>query len=105
VGDVTLPTPGEVEGMRERHVPDRAGLTTCGTCPQTWPCDAARLLALVDSLTEQHEYEYLRATSRTERLAAVLAECDRTEGYEHRRALTLGTLVDRIRRAATGEAT
>ena len=50
MGDVTLPTPGEVEEMRARHVPDRAGLTTCDTCPQHWPCDAARLLALVDSV-------------------------------------------------------
>lgn len=114
-----LPTPADVEGMRQRHVPKGFGVAYCDPCDAHWPCDAARLLALVDSQAEQIDRidiergefldealrHKLRAIERGLRLAAVLAECDRTEDYEHRRSLTLSTLVDRIRRAATGEAT
>ena len=96
MGDVTLPTPGEVEGMRERHVAipgsDIGGPLLCERCMFAWPCDAARLLALVDS--------------QSARLAAVLAECDLLDVA---RALghvwTYGQIQERIRRAATGEAT
>ena len=98
MGDATPPTPGEVEGMRERHVRQevRCGQhgcdEHCAWCADPWPCDAARLLALVDS--------------QSARLAAVLAECDLLDVA---RALghvwTYGQIQERIRRAATGEAT
>jgi len=100
-----LPTPGEVEGMRERHVPTDLGRVEvcCQGCEDTsdgcvpWPCDAARLLALVD-----HEHRHGLAwvstvVERDARLDAVIAECDlldeQTSGY---------VSTDRIRRAATG---
>lgn len=44
-----LPTPTEVEGMRERHVPEGFGVAYCGPCDTPWPCDPARLLALVEA--------------------------------------------------------
>jgi len=100
-----LPTPGEVEEMRERHVPKGFGVAYCDPCDAHWPCDAARLLALVGNQATTLTEDKLYIDDLDARLAAVLAECDRTEDYEHRRSLTLGTLVDRIRRAATGEAT
>lgn len=52
--DVTLPTPGEVEEMRARHAHDGNG--DCAACyPHTrgWPCEFARLLALVGNLHEE----------------------------------------------------
>jgi len=56
-----LPTPGEVEEMRVRHFLQevRCGQhgcdTHCAWCTDPWPCDAARLLALVDSLTDERD--------------------------------------------------
>jgi len=51
-----LPTPADVEGMRERHVPyepfgpeDTTQFCQARGCGNLWPCDAARLLALVDA--------------------------------------------------------
>jgi len=101
-----LPTPGEVEGMRERHVAyESRGITDCDECGTHWPCDAARMLALVGNQATTLDEDKLYIDDLDARLASVLAECDRTEDYEHRRSLTLGALVDHIRRAARGEAT
>ena len=107
-----LPTPGEVEEMRDRHVPyepfgpeDTTQFCRAKGCGNLWPCDAARLLALVGNQAMTLDEDKLYIDDLDARLASVLAECDRTEDYEHRRSLTLSALVDRIRRAATGEAT
>lgn len=83
--DVTLPTPDEVVVMREAHVDNRTTwdyLRSCEACGQRWPCDAARLLALMDAMTA--------------RLDAVLAALGRP-------ALSMARALDRIRRAATRE--
>lgn len=49
--DMTLPTPDEVAAMRERHVESDEWPGKCAhDAFDDWPCDAARLLALVDSL-------------------------------------------------------
>ena len=105
----TLPTPGEVEEMRERHrhmERTEHGLW-CPQCLMPWPCDAARLLALVGSL--RHLADVLKAGAAADqaalietsaRLAAVLAECDAADkpGMFRRG----GVSTDHIRRAATG---
>lgn len=57
MGDVTLPTPGEVEGMRRLHWREEpcgevGCVGDCHECADHWPCDARRLLALVDSLRQ-----------------------------------------------------
>jgi len=59
-----LPTPDEVAGVRERHVARTyrksvpvfdefdspwQTVTECSCGSTSWPCDAARLLALVDA--------------------------------------------------------
>jgi len=110
-----LPTPADVEGMREWHVREVVAVhesgpeAWCPTCQVHWPCTPARLLALVDSLTEQHEYEYLRATSRAARLDAVLAAlparewvlaAEASSGSYAEHFVRLAALV---RRAAEGE--
>ena len=144
-----LPTPGEVEGMRERHVAipgsDIGGPLLCERCMFAWPCDASRLLALVDSL---HSWRGLMALmdehwpadiftmgdepptgpgdpgprilalarwvdALQARLAAALALCDEitdAAAYGHKvgHPANHGQRahdIDRIRRAATGEAT
>ena len=114
MGDVTLPTPGEVAQMREQHVAQMVdGRHYCLRCEVSAPCDAARLLALVD-----HEHRHGLAwvatvAERDARLDAVLAmveEVERANGYGYRIGYTLSREqhahdLDRIRRAATGEAT
>ena len=112
-----LPTPAEVEGMRERHV--RADRGTffeqdyCRTCTQPWPCDADRLLALVGNQSTTLDEDKLYIDDLDARLAAVFAmteEIERANGYGRRIGYTLSREqhahdLDRIRRAATGEAT
>ena len=107
-----LPTPGEAEEMRERHVRQEVHCGQhgcdlhCAWCADPWPCDAARLLALVDH-EHQHGLAWVATVAeRDARLDAVLAECDLLDVA---RALghvwTYGQIQERIRRAATGEAT
>ena len=116
-----LPTPGEVEGMRERHVPTDLGRVEvcCQGCEDTsdgcvpWPCDAARLLALVGNQSTTLDEDKLYIDDLDARLAAVFAmteEVERANGYGRRIGYTLSREqhahdLDRIRRAATGEAT
>lgn len=97
-----VPTDREVERIRaRRHVPwfDQ---DTCRVDGQKWPCDAARLLSLVDNqdVTLQEDQRYMRRQDA--RLTAVLDECDRmVSEYPYRRAEDLA----RIRAAATGDPT
>jgi len=112
-----LPTPGEVEGMRERHVAipgsDIGGPLLCERCMFAWPCDAARLLALVGNQSTTLDEDKLYIDDLDARLAAVFAmteEVERANGYGRRIGYTLSREqhahdLDRIRRAATGEAT
>ena len=107
-----LPTPGEVEEMRERHVcVSGNGGHWCGVCADPasdyetfviWPCDAARLLALVGNQVTTLDEDKLYVDDLDARLTAVLAECDRADADPLR---PRQVHIDRIRRAATGEAT
>ena len=110
-----LPTPGEVEEMRERHSEHaQSAVGKCRWCGVHWPCDAARLLALVDSVRREARAELaqVRAVCNEQdaRLAAVLAmaeEVEQANGYGQRIGYTLSREqhahdLDRIRRAATG---
>ncbi len=115
-----LPTPADVEGMREWHVREVVAVhesgpeAWCPTCQVHWPCDAARLLALVDSVRREARAELaqVRAVCNEQdaRLAAVLAmaeEVEQANGYGQRIGYTLSREqhahdLDRIRRAATG---
>ena len=106
-----LPTPGEVEEMRANHETDQA-LGIC-SCDAGKPCDAARLLALVGNQSTTLDEDKLYIDDLDARLAAVFAmteEVERANGYGRRIGYTLSREqhahdLDRIRRAATGEAT
>ena len=95
-----LPTPGEVEEMRERHVETPGDeiqpwpYEWCQYDGQDWPCDAARLLALVDAqkggadrLVQYQANTHARAEALSARLAAVLAECDAADKVRLEREL------------------
>ena len=120
-----LPTPDEVAGVRERHVARTyrksvpvfdefdspwQTVTECSCGSTSWPCDAARLLALVDSQALRMQHLENVFAQQDDRLAAVLAvaeEVEQANGYGQRIGYTLSREqhshdLDRIRRAANG---
>jgi len=104
--------------MRERHSEHaQSAVGKCRWCGVHWPCDAARLLALVDSLERANHLNAAaahnlsrEAVAARRRLATVLAtveEVEQANGYGQRIGYTLSREqhahdLDRIRRAATG---
>ena len=110
--DVTPPTPGEVEEMRARHKRWPGRETHCFDDGQRWPCDADRLLALVNNqaLTLHEDRRYIDDLDAClDAVHEVVGELEAANRYglrigyplsrdQHEHDLT------RIRRAATGDA-
>jgi len=113
---MTLPTPDDVVGMGEQHGEHaQSAVGKCRWCGVPWPCDVARLLALVDSQALRMQHLENVFAQQDDRLAAVLAECEwiaTMHNREHERVFTTGDgtevrdalrdIYDRIRRAANG---
>ena len=109
-----LPTPDEVEGMRERHVREVVAVhesgpeAWCPTCQVHWPCDAARLLALVDSQRVRTQHLENVFAQQDDRLDAVLAALPAREWVLAAEASSgsyaehFVRLAGRVRRAAEG---
>ena len=114
-----LPTPGEVEEMRDRHVPyepfgpeDTTQFCRAKGCGNLWPCDAARLLALVGNLHEEVFDHWCTPgcddgcdIAKTRRLTTDTIVTERWKPPTWEELANVRASLDRIRRAATGEAT